>query len=143
MSRIKKSLLAMVLLIAIFIFVGRMEAEKSALQYSRTLNSAISVVSVSGFSDTPKVRAYFASPEMSALRSRLEMLSVFGGDYCALSDELQQGIIYLSEQMALAPAQRFATPLALSHLSFSCDDRTDEGIAACAAELIMSYEAKL
>lgn len=133
----------MAALIAVSITVGHFESRKTALKYGHTLKVAISVVSVSGFSNTENVRSFFISPEMSAMRGRLEMLSIFGADYCALSDELQEGMIYLSKQMALAPAQRFYAPPSLKYFSLLLNDRTDNGVADAAMNLVSSYESQI
>ena len=139
----KTILILVVVLLVAAVLVGRISARKAASDYGRTFKQAFSMVGLSGFADTPKLREFLASPEMSAPRSRLEALSFLGGGYRARADELQRGMIYLSEQMALAPAQRFSTPPAFSHLSLTSTDRTDGGIAAAATSLVASYESQL
>jgi hypothetical protein len=57
--------------------------------------------------------------------------------------ELEAGMIYLSEQMSVSPAQRFATPPALKHLPIETGDHSDSGLAAAATKLIVTYESEL
>ena len=139
----KRNLIFVVVLLVVATIVGRVIAYKSASNYGHTLKMGLSTVSTASFANTSKLRDFFAYPEMTSSYRRLKALSFLGGGYRACADELQRGMIYLSEQMALAPAERFSAPLSLSRLALSCNDRTDEGIAAAVTGLIDSYESQL
>ncbi|MCF7785007.1 MAG: hypothetical protein K9N47_02740 [Prosthecobacter sp.] len=138
-----KNLIFVAVLLVVTAIAGRVIAYKSASNYGHTLKMGLSTVSTASFANTSKLRNYFAYPEMTSSYRRLEILSFLGGGYRSCADELQRGMIYLSEQMALAPAERFSAPPSLSRLALSCDDRTDEGIAAAVTGLMDSYESQL
>lgn len=138
-----KTILTFVVLLIMIAIVGRISAHQTARKYGHAVKQAYSMVGVAVFATSSKIRDFFASPDMTACRGRLETLSILGNGYRDRADELQRGMIYLSEQMALAPSERFSTPPSLSYLTILSDDHTDDGVAAAATRLIALYESQL
>jgi len=141
----KKKLIAVIVVIVLVatIIVARANAHKAASDYGRTFKQAFLMVGIKGFADTAKLRDFLASPEMAGPRKRVNALSFLGGGYYGRADELDRGMIYLSEQMALPLAQRFSSPPAFRYLPLASGDRTDGGIAEAAKALFASYESQL
>jgi hypothetical protein len=135
-------LISLVLLVAVAIG-GRLYARDAARKFGRQVTQAYSVVGRSGFADTAALRGLFAEPEMAGYVDRVRRLSFLGGGYDELIGELQSGMIYFSEQIALPPQQRFAAPPALQHLVIDASDRSDAGVASAATKLIVSYASRL
>jgi hypothetical protein len=143
MKKPKVTVLVIVLSLVVAAAVGRICAHKAASDYGRLFKQAFSMVSVSTFADTPKLREFLANPAMTAPMKRMNALSFLGGGYRGRADELQRGMIYLSEQMALPRSQRFSSPPALAHLPLASGDRADSGLAEAAKGLLAAYESQL
>jgi hypothetical protein len=123
--------------------VGRIIAHKAASDYGRVFKQSVSMVGVSGFADTANLREFLAASAITVPMKRMGALSFLGGGYRGKADELQRGMIYLSEQMALPESQRFSAPPALVHLSLTTGDRTDRGLVEAAMHLLASYDSQL
>lgn len=143
MNALKTKLALIILLLLVIIFIGRTIAYNAASKYGRTLKQSLLMVGHSEFADSAKLRSFLASPEVSVSISRLETLSVLGADYRMLADELRLGVIYLSEQMKLAPEKRFLDTPLFSRLDMPSNDRSDEGVAVAVLTLMASYERQL
>ena len=143
MKKPKVILIVAAVLLVTAALAGRIIAHKAAGDYGRNFRQAFQVIGYSGFADTAKLREFFASPEMSIPRKRMESLSFLGGDFCTIADELQLGAIYLSEQMSLEPPQRSSPPPAFRRLSLRPSDGSPSGLTGAVGSLITSYESQL
>jgi len=121
----------------------RIIAHKAAKDYGDIFDQTLAGVSVSGFADTSALREFLSSPVATAPVNQLRSLRFVAGDYLGRIEELQRGVIYLSEQMALDPSQRFSNPPSLRHFSVNYSDSTDDGVAAAVKNLIVSYESQM
>jgi hypothetical protein len=143
MNRRKLALMLFVLLLAMTVLAGRGYARYSAMKFGQQLASAFTLINREGFSDTAALRRWFADPDMAGYAKRTSQLAFLGGGYAGRLDELKAGMIYYSEQMSLAEADRFASPPKLKYLAIESGERSDAGVGAAAGRLIMNYAAQL
>ena len=143
----KKPLLIICIAVVLLLLVGGISARKishsTAFDYGQSIQGAVAMVGASGFAETAKLRQFLASPDMAAKENRLKALSFVGGNYANLAGELQQGLIYLSEQMTLPEEQRFASPPTFEHLTLPIGGRTDDAILTTTVALLENYMAQL
>lgn len=142
MKKLKIAAIAVGVLVAAALS-GRLIARMSAAKYGQNVRDATMMLGIAGFADTKVLRKYLAGPEMTYPLNRVHALSFLGGDYSTRTAELQQGLIYLSEQMNLPPEQRFSRPPELKHLKLTTSDPTNDGMRNSLLELLASFESQL
>jgi hypothetical protein len=141
--KLRKRLLICLAALLVLVGIGRFSARLAAVGFGKTVVSAFSVLSKSGFADTADLRKFFNDPELTKYANRAKALSFLGGGYAQRISDLQTGMIYCSEQLSLPPPDRFAAPPSLKYLHIESSDHTDEGVVNATSELILTFFSRL
>lgn len=120
-------------------YCGHLVSRYHAIQLGQTMAASYSALGREAFADTTALRSYFASPDVAPHIRTVEKLSLFSGDYLEWIRDLQDGLIYYSEQANIPHYHRLAEPPRLQHLTIDINDPSDEGLAKASAKLITSY----
>lgn len=135
----KRAVLLLVSLVVAFPVAGRLHAWWSAVRYGHAVSAAFPTVGSGGLTDTAELRAFLNRPEVKMYHNRADRLKFLGGGYGGRIGEFNAGLIYLSEQAALAMDQRFTSPPALESFSLDTRDRTQRGVINACVKLIEDY----
>lgn len=118
-------------------FYGMYEASR----YGRSIIGIFRTLGERGMSDTERLRMTLAEPDVDCHARRVRMLGPLALDYKWRINDLQNGLIYFSEQFGLPADKRFVTPppkLRFFRINLPSDG-SDEAYASAVADLIMQY----
>lgn len=139
-----RNLLLLVLsLIVLYVVGGRLYARKSASEFGAALAGSHAALSMSGFADTAGLRKFLQDPEIKGLRDAVQRFAVLGGGYKDRISEVQKGLIYLSEQMALPEDKRFTKLPALRHFKIEPVTTSDRSVSDAATKLIHDFRQQV
>lgn len=136
-------LLSTFTLFVLAVLAGRLYSRKSASDFGGGLAGALSTLNDEGFADTKGLREFLASPEMAKYPAVVRRFSLLGGSYDRRMNEVQAGLIYLSEQMSLPRERRFARPPALRYFKIQPDTSTDRSVFDAATKLVLDYRRQI
>lgn len=139
----RNALLILLSLIFLTIVGGRLYARKSASEIGAALAASSTYRSGKGFSNTAALRDFLAGPEIQARRKAVQRFAILGGGYKDRIEELQQGLIFLSQQMALPEEQRSPTPPTLRHFEIELVTTSDRSVFDAASKLIHDFREQV
>jgi hypothetical protein len=139
----RNALLLLLSLIILSVVGGRLYARKSASEFGATLAAAQSYLGSDGFADTPALREFLETPEVKGHRDAVKRFAILGGGYKDRISELQEGLIFLSEQLAQPEEKRSVSPPVLRHLKIELVTTSDRSVFDAASKLIHDFRTQV
>lgn len=135
---------AAVILLPVLVAAGcRLRAWAAASDYGTTALKMTAGFGTPMLGNRELVRDTLSGPEFAAFHGRVMAVPFLGRDYERGMRDLEAGIIYCSEQMALPAETRFASPPALGGLKITPGDRSDQAVADTCSDLAVQYLSRL
>lgn len=139
----RNALLLLLVLCILAIVGGRLYSRKSAADFGGALAGSFTALGDESFADTKELKAFLVSPEMKKRSDTVKTFSILGGGYDVRMDEVQKGLIYLSEQMALPQDRRFGTMPVMHHFTIEPAGSSDRSVSDAAEKLILDYRRQI